>query len=297
MEAGTDSETDEDDVLHCSYCKSYVQLDSKHCYECGKCVANFDHHCPWLNTCIGKRNYMGFYVSIWGLLLMLALLLAVTVTELIQAVKGSGGWGAAQSPLQLVGADVSQGAAIGLLAVVLTMNCPLCLLDMTLVAFHTYLCIVDITTYEYLTGKPSQRRERHRAERERRKERERLEREAQRALHVEGGYGTALRAAASAVAPAAGSGLPSRVPTAGRSEASGSHGPAPTPATKGAAERSPLSTEDSSSSEGEDSADDDGGLDGVFRSMVAQDGDAELRKEVHSFVFGSHRSVSHPGSE
>jgi palmitoyltransferase len=28
----------------------------RHCIDCGKCVRTFDHHCPWINNCIGEKN-------------------------------------------------------------------------------------------------------------------------------------------------------------------------------------------------------------------------------------------------
>lgn len=41
----------------CVFCRCFVEKGCKHCSVCDKCVPGFDHHCRWLNSCIGTRNY------------------------------------------------------------------------------------------------------------------------------------------------------------------------------------------------------------------------------------------------
>merc|ERR1739848_251135 len=40
----------------CVVCCRLRSSRSKHCRECGRCVERFDHHCPWVGTCVGINS-------------------------------------------------------------------------------------------------------------------------------------------------------------------------------------------------------------------------------------------------
>jgi len=44
----------------CAYCETKRNKSVRHCQHCNRCVKvpskqHFDHHCPWLHNCVGKR--------------------------------------------------------------------------------------------------------------------------------------------------------------------------------------------------------------------------------------------------
>ena len=46
----------------CPECETIRTNRSRHCIICHQCVDRYDHHCPWINNCVGVRNHNIFIV-------------------------------------------------------------------------------------------------------------------------------------------------------------------------------------------------------------------------------------------
>jgi len=55
------------DWFYCTVCKTLVPPQSLHCRTCDRCVYELDHHCFWLDCCVGLQNKR------WFLLLLMTL--------------------------------------------------------------------------------------------------------------------------------------------------------------------------------------------------------------------------------
>ncbi|CAC5414536.1 ZDHHC2_15_20 [Mytilus coruscus] len=62
---------------YCEKCKCIKPDRAHHCSVCGQCVLKMDHHCPWVNNCVGFTNYK-YFVLFLGYGLLYCLFIAFT---------------------------------------------------------------------------------------------------------------------------------------------------------------------------------------------------------------------------
>nr|XP_060642467.1 palmitoyltransferase ZDHHC4 [Anolis sagrei ordinatus] len=70
----------------CITCKVKKPARSKHCGVCNGCVHRFDHHCIWVNNCVGAFNIKYFLAYVLTLTSMAASIAGLTAAFLIQVV-------------------------------------------------------------------------------------------------------------------------------------------------------------------------------------------------------------------
>ena len=66
-------------TLTCPECEIIKVPRSRHCYLCGTCISVFDHHCEWINQCIGGHNNVCFLLFIICLIANMVITASVEV--------------------------------------------------------------------------------------------------------------------------------------------------------------------------------------------------------------------------
>ncbi|XP_009889026.1 PREDICTED: LOW QUALITY PROTEIN: palmitoyltransferase ZDHHC15 [Charadrius vociferus] len=66
-------------IRFCDRCQLIKPDRCHHCSVCAVCVLKMDHHCPWVNNCIGFSNYK-FFLLFLAYSLLYCLYIAATVT-------------------------------------------------------------------------------------------------------------------------------------------------------------------------------------------------------------------------
>ncbi|CDW85477.1 dhhc zinc finger domain containing protein [Stylonychia lemnae] len=114
---------------------------------CNRCCDEFDHHCNWLNNCIGRANYAAFMALIIVFWIYVAFYVAVSsyVVWSINEDKFI-----SQSSLEkLYKHDISRVTEI-FIYVLMVFNLCVLLLSGHLISFHIWLHIKGITTFDHI---------------------------------------------------------------------------------------------------------------------------------------------------
>ncbi|KAL3753776.1 hypothetical protein ACJRO7_001075 [Eucalyptus globulus] len=126
------------DLRYCQKCSLYKPPRAHHCRVCKRCVLRMDHHCIWINNCVGHANYKVFFVfvvyAVTACIYSLVLLLGSLIID------------PEKDDQQSENSFRTVYVISGLLLV------PLCIALGVLLGWHIYLILHNKTTIEYHEG-------------------------------------------------------------------------------------------------------------------------------------------------
>lgn len=121
-------------LRRCGYCLLQQPMRAKHCQKCKHCVRRFDHHCPWIQNCVGERNHRWFiiYLAVQLVVLVWALQLALS------GISSSATW---KLWFCLNGFLLAVLGVVSVFSVVVAL----------LLCCHLYLISINSTTWEFMS--------------------------------------------------------------------------------------------------------------------------------------------------
>ncbi|KAJ2034101.1 palmitoyltransferase for Vac8p [Coemansia sp. RSA 922] len=116
----------------CLKCNGPKPDRTHHCSVCGSCVLKMDHHCPWLNNCVGFRTQKAFVLFLTYGWLYCVLIFVPSVAFFFWEI-----------------AELSDDTEISINFIfLLIMSCVFALALLMFAAYHVYLLLTNTTTIE-----------------------------------------------------------------------------------------------------------------------------------------------------
>ncbi|XP_035388037.1 palmitoyltransferase ZDHHC9 [Electrophorus electricus] len=125
-------------LKYCYTCKIFRPPRASHCSICDNCVDRFDHHCPWVGNCVGKRNYRYFYLFTLSLSLLTIYIFTFDIVHVTLRSVDSGFVNTLKE---------TPGTVVEVLVCFFTLWSVV-----GLTGFHTYLISLNQTTNEDIKG-------------------------------------------------------------------------------------------------------------------------------------------------
>lgn len=135
-------------LKYCTTCNIYGPPRCTHCSVCDNCIERFDHHCPWIGNCIGKRNYWLFYSFVTSISSLNVLVLATSVAQLAvlcQEGQDTKGYGSGDALVDAMREEPLAAALVVYCTCIVWFTVGLCI-------YHNYLICTNQTTYEQIKG-------------------------------------------------------------------------------------------------------------------------------------------------
>lgn len=131
-------------LQYCRTCHIFRPPRSTHCRHCDNCVERFDHHCPMVGNCIGKRNYRHFYLFLTSVAVFAAYVVGCNIAVIVLKAKQTTATDAVKDSVPTM---IEMIVGVAALLIVGGFLC-----------FHTYLIAMEMTTNEFLKGTYSARK-------------------------------------------------------------------------------------------------------------------------------------------
>ena len=110
--------------VYCTHCDIYRPPGSFHCRTCNNCVADMDHHCVWVGTCVAGRNLSYFHNMQHSAGVTSMYMAATSVLRLIRAIMDETGYSFSEWMEHSTAEVVALGVSVVVLIICMIWDAP-----------------------------------------------------------------------------------------------------------------------------------------------------------------------------